>query len=92
MTSTTYHVTGMTCEDCARAVRAELRAVDEVTEVTVDLVPGSVSAVTVVSAEPLPAEAVEAALDEAGDYRLGSPADSGALAFDAARKQLPLLS
>src|SRR5260370_16201339 len=92
MTSTTYHVTGMTCEHCTRAVSAELRAVDGVTEVTVDLVPGGVSAVTVVSAEPLPGEAVEAALDEAGDYRLGSPADSGGPALSAPPEQQSPLS
>jgi copper chaperone CopZ len=72
MTSTTYHVTGMTCEHCARAVTAELSALDGVSEVTVDLVPGGTSAVTVVTAAaPLTAPDIEAALDEAGQYRLG---------------------
>jgi copper chaperone len=77
MTSATYHVTGMTCEHCVKAVSAELHALDGVSEVTVALVPGGASAVTVVSAAPLDAEAVEAALDEAGDYRLGSPREQG---------------
>jgi copper chaperone CopZ len=71
MTSTTYHVAGMTCEHCTRAVSAELRALAGVTGVTVDLVPGGASAVTVESMAPLADEAVAAALDEAGDYRLG---------------------
>ncbi len=35
MTSATYHVTGMTCEHCARAVTVELEALDGVSEVTV---------------------------------------------------------
>jgi copper chaperone len=70
MTSATYQVTGMTCEHCARAVTEELRALDGVRDVTVELVPEGSSAVTVTSEAPLPAGAVEAALDEAGDYRL----------------------
>jgi copper chaperone CopZ len=61
----------MTCEHCTRAVSAELRALAGVTGVTVDLVPGGASAVTVESMAPLADEAVAAALDEAGDYRLG---------------------
>ena len=70
MTSTTYQVTGMTCEHCVRAVTGELRALDGVREVTVELVPEGSSAVTVTSEAPLAAGAVAAALDEAGDYRL----------------------
>ena len=61
---------GMTCEHCARAVSAELHAPGGVTGVTVDLVPGGASAVTVSSEAPLAGQAVAAALDEAGDYRL----------------------
>jgi len=75
MTSTTYQVTGMTCEHCARAVTSEIEDLDGVTAVTVALVPGGVSSVTVTSGSPLSAEAVEIALDEAGDYRL-TDADS----------------
>lgn len=70
MTTMTYQVTGMSCEHCAKAVTAELENVTGVREVTVDLVPGGQSAVTVTSEAPLSAAAVEAALDEAGDYRL----------------------
>ena len=70
MASTTYQVTGMTCEHCVRAVTGELRALDGVGGVTVELVPGGSSAVTVTSEAPLAAGAVAAALDEAGDYRL----------------------
>ena len=72
MISATYQVTGMTCEHCARAVREELTALAGVTGVTVDLVPGGTSAVTVSSEAPLDGQAVAAALDEAGDYRLAA--------------------
>jgi copper chaperone CopZ len=70
MASATYQVTGMTCEHCVRAVTEELASVAGVTSVAVDLVPGGRSAVTVDSVAPLDAEAVAAALDEAGDYQL----------------------
>ena len=70
MTSATYQVTGMTCEHCVRAVTSELESVDGVSAVTVALVPGGESAVTVTSDAPLATDAVAAALDEAGDYRL----------------------
>ena len=70
MTSATYQVTGMTCEHCVHAVTGELKNLDGVTAVTVELVPGGQSAVTVTSDEALPAGVVAAALDEAGDYRL----------------------
>jgi copper chaperone len=76
MASATYHVTGMTCEHCARAVTVELQALDGVSEVTVDLVPGGTSAVTVVSAAPVSAQDIEAALDEAGDYRIAGPGEA----------------
>ncbi len=70
MTSVTYRVTGMTCEHCVRAVSGELRALDGVSGVAIDLVPGGASAVTVTSGEPLARQVVADALDEAGDYRL----------------------
>jgi copper chaperone CopZ len=70
MTSVTYLVTGMTCEHCARAVSGELRALEGVSGVSVDLVPDGQSAVTVASEAPLARAAVAGALDEAGDYRL----------------------
>jgi copper chaperone len=68
----TYLVTGMTCDHCARAVEREFRALGGVSDVTVQLVPGGQSAVTVVSDAPLAAAAVAAALDEAGEYQLAS--------------------
>jgi copper chaperone CopZ len=75
MTSTTYRVTGMTCEHCVRAVTAELSALGGVTEVTIGLMPGGASEVRVVSGTLLDAGAVEAALGEAGDYRLAAPGE-----------------
>lgn len=72
MISATYQVTGMTCEHCTRAVSEELTALDGVTVVSVDLVPGGTSAVTVSSEAPVAEQAVAAALDEAGDYRLAA--------------------
>ena len=71
MTTTSYKVTGMSCGHCANAVASELRRLDGVSAVTVDLVPDGVSLVTVTSAQPLAGDAVSAALDEAGDYRIG---------------------
>jgi copper chaperone len=70
MASVAYEVTGMTCEHCSRAVSAELRNLDGVTDVRVDLVPDGRSSVLVVSEIPLAVPAVAAALDEAGGYRL----------------------
>ena len=70
MTTTTYAVTGMTCEHCVHAVTEELTRLDGVTVVNVELVPGGTSTVTVTSDAPLSEAAVSAALDEAGDYRL----------------------
>ena len=76
MTSTTYQVTGMTCEHCVRAVTSELAGVPGVSAVTVALVPGGESAVTVTSAAPLATGAVASALDEAGEYCLVSAGDA----------------
>jgi copper chaperone len=70
MTSATYQVSGMTCEHCVRAVSGELKQLSGVRDVTVELVPGGVSVVTVSSETPLAGQAVAAALDEAGEYRL----------------------
>ncbi len=68
MTSTTYRVTGMTCDHCVRAVSSEVSQIDGVTDVQVDLPIGQV---TVVSDAPLATDDVRAAVDEAG-YELAS--------------------
>lgn len=70
MATTTYKVTGMTCEHCANAVSEELQALEGVSAVDVDLVAGGTSTVTVTSAAELGEQEVAAALDEAGDYAL----------------------
>ena len=93
MTTATYHVTGMTCEHCARAVTVELQALSGVGEVTVDLVPGGASAVTVVSAAPVSISDIEAALDEAGEYRIAAPGDAaGPGAGPGQSSLLPVIS
>ena len=66
----TYAVNGMTCGHCANAVTSELSALAGVTGVSVDLVAGGTSSVTVSSTRTLTHDEVAAALDEAGDYRL----------------------
>ena len=68
MATTTYPVTGMTCEHCVNAVTSELGGLNGVTGVTVDLVPDGISRVTVTSAASLAEPAVAEALDEAGGY------------------------
>jgi copper chaperone len=60
---TTYTVTGMTCAHCVNAVTEELRHLDGVSAVQVDLPTG---AVTVTSDGPLDPAEVRAAVDEAG--------------------------
>ncbi|RZQ62227.1 heavy-metal-associated domain-containing protein [Amycolatopsis suaedae] len=68
MTTTTYPVTGMTCEHCARSVTEEVSRIDGVTGVDVDLAGGSV---TITSTSELAEADVRAAVDEAG-YTLGT--------------------
>jgi len=59
--STTYSVTGMTCEHCVRAVTTEVSALPGVTDVAVDLGSGTLT----VTGEAT-AEQVAEAVDEAG--------------------------
>jgi copper chaperone len=70
MITTAYKVTGMSCEHCVNAVSSELSSLGGVSAVTVELAPNGVSLVTITSAAPLSDDAVSAALDEAGDYRV----------------------
>ena len=70
MSTQSYSVTGMTCGHCVNAVTGELKTLDGVSDVDVDLVAGGNSTVTVTSSRPLADSQVVAALDEAGDYRL----------------------
>jgi len=66
MTTTTLHVTGMTCGHCVQAVTSELSALEGVRDVTVDLVAGGTSSVVVVSSRDLLRAELRAAVDEAG--------------------------
>jgi copper chaperone len=66
--TTTYAVTGMSCEHCVNAVTSELSGLGGVSAVTVDLVPEGSSSVMIASDRPLSDDAVSAALDEAGGY------------------------
>jgi copper chaperone CopZ len=68
----------MTCEHCVHAVTEEIEGLAGVSAVTVALVPGGESVVTVTSGAPLTTAAVAAALDEAGAYYLASDVDGGA--------------
>jgi copper chaperone len=63
VTSTTYQVSGMTCDHCVRAVTTELVLLPGVRSVDVDLAQG---AVTVTSDGPLDLQEVREAIDEAG--------------------------
>jgi copper chaperone len=71
MTSTRYTVSGMTCGHCVAAVTEELSRLPGVQRVSVDLVAGGESAVTVTSQAPLPEAAVREAVDEAGYQLVG---------------------
>jgi copper chaperone len=56
-------VTGMSCEHCATAVRAEIGKLDGVTGVDVDVAAGTVR----ITGSPLPGDAaLRAAVEEAG--------------------------
>jgi copper chaperone len=70
MSAQTFDVVGMTCGHCASAVTEELKALDCVSDVQVDLVAGGTSAVTVEADRELTRAEVTSALDEAGDYSL----------------------
>jgi copper chaperone CopZ len=65
-TTTTFTVDGMTCGHCVHAVTTELSALDGVSDVSVELVAGGSSPVTVTSATPLADDTVAAAVVEAG--------------------------
>jgi copper chaperone len=66
MTTTSYMVSGMTCGHCVSAVSGEISQLPGVRDVTIELVPGGASSVTVTSEMPLSEDAVREAVDEAG--------------------------
>jgi copper ion binding protein len=61
--STTFTVTGMTCDHCRRAVTQEISAVEGVESVAVDLASGTV---TVSTDQPVDRADIATAVDEAG--------------------------
>jgi copper chaperone CopZ len=67
MTTTTYQVNGMTCGHCMQSVTNEVKKIEGVTDVDVDLETG---AVRITSEAPIDEAAVRAAVDEAGDYQV----------------------
>lgn len=69
-TSRTYQVEGMTCGHCAGRVTEAITALEDVTDVQVELVPGGTSAVVVTgSADP---DAVQSAIEGSGYTLAGS--------------------
>jgi len=70
-TTSRYLVSSMTCAHCVAAVTEEISKLDGVQDVTVDLVAGGQSTVTVTSAAPVSDDAVREAVDEAGYELVG---------------------
>lgn len=65
-TVTALSVTGMTCGHCVSAVTRELKDVEGVQEVSVELHVGETSSVRVISDHPVAEDALREAIDEAG--------------------------
>lgn len=70
MQTTIYAVEGMTCAHCVSAVSSEIGQISGVTDVQVNLATGTV---TVVSDSTPDADAIRAAVEEAG-YEVGTSA------------------
>lgn len=68
----TVGVQGMTCAHCVNHVTQEVSAIPGVTDVSVELVNGGTSQVTITATEPISDEAIAAAVDEAG-YTVAPP-------------------
>ncbi|MFI6583284.1 heavy-metal-associated domain-containing protein [Embleya sp. NPDC050493] len=69
MSTATFTVSGMTCGHCVSSVTEEVSEVSGVTDVKVELASGLV---TVTSEQPVDAEAVRAAVVEAGYQVVGA--------------------
>ena len=68
-TTTAYGVDGMTCGHCVASVTEEIGLIAGAENVTVELIKGGTSQVTVTSADTLDRALVAAAVEEAG-YQL----------------------
>jgi copper chaperone CopZ len=66
LSTTTYGVTGMTCQHCVNSVTEELSQLGGVSKVDVFLVSGGASTVQVTSDAELDRDAVQVAVEEAG--------------------------
>lgn len=66
MTETIVKASGLTCNHCAMSVTEELEEIANVTAVKVDVVKGGESTVTITHEGDLSADAVDAAVTEAG--------------------------
>ncbi|TIC79417.1 cation transporter [Nocardioides sp. GY 10127] len=66
MSTSTFHVTGMTCQHCVASVTEEVSELPGVTDVAVTLDDGTL---VITSAQPLDRDAVSGAVSEAG-YQL----------------------
>ncbi|MFF7248580.1 heavy-metal-associated domain-containing protein [Embleya sp. NPDC008237] len=69
MSTATFTVSGMTCGHCVSSVTEEVSEVSGVTDVKVELASGLV---TVTSEQPVDADAVRAAVVEAGYQVVGA--------------------
>lgn len=61
-----FAAAGLTCGSCASRVTSAVAAIPDVTDVHIDLVPGGSSTVTVRSTQPVPADVVRSAVEQAG--------------------------
>lgn len=68
MSTSTHTVVGMTCDHCVRAVTEEVKGIDNVKDVSIDLASGTV---TIEAEGAVDEAALRAAVDEAG-YELQS--------------------
>ncbi|SEE72068.1 heavy-metal-associated domain-containing protein [Ruania alba] len=64
--TTTIEVTGMTCGHCVAQVTEQVRAVEGVKDVSVELHEGEASPVTVISDAPVNEQSLRDAVDAAG--------------------------
>ncbi|GGC79702.1 hypothetical protein GCM10011512_02880 [Tersicoccus solisilvae] len=73
--TTTVKISGMTCGHCVDAVTEELRALDGVENVAVELVNGGVSTARITTTGPVSESTISEAIAEAGYVMLGDDAD-----------------
>lgn len=71
MTQTDITVNGMTCGHCVAAVTEELKTIDGVRDVQIDLHEGGDSPVRITSEAALDRQAIADAVDEAGYELVG---------------------